>query len=190
MNPLAHRSHEEMKEVLMNPEAMGPDAHYYMIRGGSAKRNITIWETGNVGGEYIKSYGHYHIQDINEKYEVLEGKGILMIQDRKTDEEGNPINNKLEMVKAIFVKMGDIVPIPNTSGHLMINVGDTWLVTSDNSPVALNAKEEASWPEHADYGAVKEMHGFGYYVVEKNGEIEFVKNPNYAEVPDLVIEGK
>ena len=40
-----------MKDVLMNPEANGPDIHYYMIRGGSEKKNITVWETGTVGGE-------------------------------------------------------------------------------------------------------------------------------------------
>ncbi len=189
MQPLAIRSHEEMKDVLMDPEAKGPDVHYYMIRGGSEKRNITVWETGTVGGEFIKTYGHYHIQDINERYEVLEGRGVLLIQDRKLDEEGKPINDQLESVKAIFVKAGDAIDIPNTAGHLMINIGKTWLVTSDNSPVAKNAEEKASWPEHADYSAVKEMHGFGYYVVEKGGEVEFVKNPNYREVPELIIEG-
>src|SRR3989344_316196 len=48
--PLAVRAHEKMKDVLMHPEAVGPAVHYYMIRGGSEKRNITIWESGTVGG--------------------------------------------------------------------------------------------------------------------------------------------
>ena len=37
-----------------------------MIRGGTDKRNITVWEPGTVGGEYIKAYGHYHVGDLNE----------------------------------------------------------------------------------------------------------------------------
>ncbi len=47
----AERTHEKMKEVLMEPEAEGPAIHYYMIRGGSEKTNITIWEKGTVGSE-------------------------------------------------------------------------------------------------------------------------------------------
>src|SRR3989338_9251697 len=64
--PYASRSHEKMKDVLMTPDAQGPATHYYMIRGGSKKRNITVWESGTVGGEYIKTYGHYHVGNLDE----------------------------------------------------------------------------------------------------------------------------
>ena len=39
----AGRTHKMMKDVLMNPEADGPEIHYYMIRGGSKRKNITVW---------------------------------------------------------------------------------------------------------------------------------------------------
>ena len=61
LKPFAERTHEKMKEVLLHPDAVGPEIHYYMIRGGKIKKNITVWETGTVGGEYIKTYGHYHV---------------------------------------------------------------------------------------------------------------------------------
>ena len=64
--PYAARTHEKMQEVLMQPEASGPAIHYYMIRGGSNKRNITVWEAGTVGNEYIKTYGHYHLGNLDE----------------------------------------------------------------------------------------------------------------------------
>ena len=61
--PFAERTQDKMKEVLMDPNADGPAIHYYMIRGGEKKANITVMETGTVGGEYIKTYGHYHVTD-------------------------------------------------------------------------------------------------------------------------------
>jgi hypothetical protein len=52
----AERTHEKMKDVLMDPNGKGPSIHYYMIRGGSNKRNITVWEPGTISGEYTKRY--------------------------------------------------------------------------------------------------------------------------------------
>ena len=68
--PYAARTQEKMKDVLMSPDAQGPAVHYYMIRGGSKKRNITVLETGTVGGEYIKTYGHYHVFDFGPVSEI------------------------------------------------------------------------------------------------------------------------
>ena len=55
LKPFAGRTHGEMKDVLLHSDLEGPEVHYYMIRGGKDKTNITIWETGLVGGEYIKT---------------------------------------------------------------------------------------------------------------------------------------
>jgi oxalate decarboxylase/phosphoglucose isomerase-like protein (cupin superfamily) len=184
----AQRTHKEMLDVLMDPESAGPDIHYFMIRGGSEKRNITVWESGLVGREYIKTYGHYHVSDFLETYTVLAGLGIILLQERKLDKSGVPINNEVNYVKAIFVKTGSVVKIPERAGHLAINIGDTWFVTSDDSPVNFEKAKEAAWPKHADYESVKNMHGFAYYVVKKDGKPVFVKNPNYKNVPEIITE--
>ena len=79
---LAVRPHEKMKEVLMNPDAVGPSIHYYMIRGDMKKgrgNNITIWEPGTVGREYIKTYGHYHVGKLDETYKFISGVGICLL---------------------------------------------------------------------------------------------------------------
>ena len=123
IKPYAERSHEKMREVLMSPDAEGPEVHYYMIRGGTEKENITVWEVGTVGGEYIKAYGHYHVGDISETYHILRGEGILMLQKRKTDEE-------MEVCVAVRAKAGDVLPIPTGVGHLMVNTGKVWLATA------------------------------------------------------------
>ncbi|MDP2788678.1 MAG: glucose-6-phosphate isomerase family protein [bacterium] len=177
-----------MLDVLMDPKSLSPDVHYFMIRGGSEKKNITVWESGTVGDEYIKTYGHYHVSDFLETYEVIAGVGVFLLQVRKTNELGQPIDDEIEYIKAIFVKEGSIVEIPPRTGHLAVNIGESWLVTKDNSPVNKEKAKEAAWPTHADYAPVKNLHGFAYYVVKQNNTPAFVKNPNYKNTPEIIIE--
>ncbi len=175
--PYAARTHEKMQDVLMRPDASGPAIHYYMIRGGKSKRNITVLETGTVGGEYIKTYGHYHIGDLDETYYFLEGDGVVL-QQKLVDHNDASV---VEEFKAIKVKAGDSVYMPPGYGHLMANVGTLWLVMADDSPVE-GPDDSASMPGHADYEAVKKMRGFAYYVVEKDGAPALALNKNYKEV--------
>jgi glucose-6-phosphate isomerase len=178
--PYAARTHEKMREVLMNPDATGPNIHYYMVRGGSKKRNITVLETGTVGGEYIKTYGHYHIGKLDETYWFLEGEGIVL-QQRLVEESGVSNPFRIEEFKAIRVKQGDSVYMPPGYGHLMVNTGNVWLVMADDSPVD-GVQDSASMPGHADYEAVKQLQGFAYYVVEKDGAPALVPNKRYTEI--------
>ncbi len=180
IKPFAERTKEKMKEVLMNPNSPGPDVHYYMIRGGSNKKNITVWESGTVGGEYVKAYGHYHIGNLEENYHIIAGEGIILMQSPIVD-------NSVENFKAIFVQTGDRVHIPRNTGHLALNTGKTWLVTSDDSPVDFTGRDPVSLPSHADYESVRMMRGFAYYVIEKDGKPYFVKNPNYKNVPEISV---
>ena len=184
LKPIALRTHTEMKDVLKNPEMDGPETHYYMVRGGDKKRNITIWETGKVGDEYIKTFGHYHIGDLDETYTILEGEGIAVLQKRKISESEEIFDNKLEYVYLIKVKAGDKIFIPSGTGHLVCNTGKTWLVTSDDSPVNFEEADPVSLPGHADYETVREFHGFGYYIVESEGEAKAVPNENYEDLPE------
>ena len=80
LKPFATRSQTEMKDVLMDPGVSGPEVHYYMIRGGKIKKNITVWEVGKIGDEYIKTYGHYHVGDLDETYWVVAGEGVVLLQ--------------------------------------------------------------------------------------------------------------
>lgn len=161
----------------MSPDAPGPAIHYYMIRGGSEKRNITIWEAGTVGGEYIKAYGHYHVDDMDETYWVLAGEGVIL-QQKLADPS---VPDIVEEFKAIRVKAGDSVYMAPHVGHLAVNTGKTWFVTADDSPVA-GTGDSSSMPVHANYEMVKRMRGFAYYVVEKDGAPALVPNPRYKEI--------
>ena len=172
----------------MNPEAIGPAIYYYMVRGGSDKTNITVWESGTVGGEYIKTYGHYHIGDLCEKTLILQGEGIFISQTRALDITGKPQDDIIESFRAVQVKAGDLVEIPAEAGHLFVNTGPIWLVTSDDSPVNFAEKNAVDLPGHADYEPFKKLHGAAYYIIEQNGQPTLMKNPNYQQVPEAHIE--
>lgn len=178
----ASRTHEKMKEVLMDPNAVGPAIHYYMIRGGKDQKNITVWEPGLVGREYIKTYGHYHVGKLDETYWILFGQGIALLQTISVDAQGNMIADTVEDFKVKPVKQGDSVYMPSGCGHLVVNIGTTYFVTADDSPVNFEEKNAVSLPGHADYQLVQKMQGFAYYVVENEGKPALVKNKKYKEV--------
>lgn len=177
---LALRHHDKMKDVLKNPDASGPDVHYYMIRGGSDMRNITVWEPGCVGDEYIKTYGHYHIGQLDETYWLLLGKGVLL-QQKLVEVDGVPQPDQVEEFRAVQLESGQSAYMPPGYGHLVANVGGTYMVTADDSPVDFGDKNPISMPGHADYEMVKTMRGFAYYVVERNGAPALIKNPTYTK---------
>src|SRR3989338_10050584 len=159
----APRTDEKMLEVLMDPDAPSPAIHYYMIRGGKDQKNITVWEPGKVGKEYIKTYGHYHVGKLDETYWILLGEGIALLQNLAATDTGEMMENIVEEFRAIKVKPGDEIYAPPGYGHLIANTGTTYLVAADNGPVDFEEKNPASLPGHADYEPVKKMRGFAYY---------------------------
>jgi len=178
----APRTHEKMKEVLMNPAGVGPAIHYYMIRGGIDQKNITIWEPGTISGEYIKTYGHYHVGDLSETYQIIYGQGVALIQKLAENKNGEIIPDEVSEFKAIPVGVGQIVLMPPKFGHLAVNVGETYFVTADDSPVDFEDRDPASFPGHADYELVKKMRGFAYYVVEHDGKPALKRNHLYKTI--------
>lgn len=178
----AARTHEKMQEVLMDPAGAGPAIHYYMIRGGVNQKNITVWEPGTISGEYIKTYGHYHVGKLDETYWILYGEGVALLQKLAVDARGAMIPDVVEEFKAVRVKAGDSVYMPKGYGHLVANVGSTYFATADDSPVNFEENNAVSMPGHADYEPVKKMRGFAYYVVEHEGKPALRKNPRYKEV--------
>lgn len=182
----AERTHEKMREVLMDPEASGPAVHYHMIRG-SNNQNVTVWEPGKVGDEYIKTYGHYHIGEISETYRILSGEGIAVVQKRAERHDGTPIDEEIEGIYIVHVKAGDSLYMPSGWGHLVANITDGFLVTIDDSPVSFNKVDPVSLPGHASYEEVRRMQGFCYYVVERGGKPALVKNEKYKKIPETEI---
>lgn len=165
----------------MDPDAVGPKDHYYMIRGGTDMRNVTILEVGTVGGEYIKTYGHYHIGDLQETYWFLFGEGVVVKQ-KLVEENGVQQPDRVEEFIARQVVKNDSEHMPPGYGHLIVNTGKTYMVMLDDSPVDFGDKDPVAMPGHADYEMVKKMRGFAYYVVEHNGKPALIKNKLYKEI--------
>lgn len=178
----AARTHEKMQDVLMDPSGEGPAIHYYMIRGGVDQKNTTVWEPGIISGEYIKTYGHYHVGKLSEDYFIAFGEGVALLQKLEEDANSEMIADQVAEFKAVMVKTGDKVFMPEGFGHLLANTGKTYLVTIDDSPVDFEDRDPSSFPGHADYELVKKMRGFAYYVVENNGEVALKKNPLYKSI--------
>lgn len=181
------RTHEMMKDVLLEPEALGPVVHYHMVRGGKDLRNITIWEPGKVGQEYIKTYGHYHVGDIEETYWIIYGEGVTIAQRRLVGADGEPVDDEVEEMRIVRVKEGDAVYMPKGWAHAAVNIGERFFVTADDSPVNFEDVDPSSLPGHADYEPIKRMRGMAYYIIEKDGQPGLVKNPLYKKVPEAEI---
>jgi len=145
---------------------------------------VTVWEPGTVGNEYIKAFGHYHVDDLPETYWIVNGEGFALLQKMDGDDPA-----KLAEFKVIPVKAGDRVDIPIRYGHLVVNTSDTFLTTVDDSPVDFGDADPAGHPGHADYSMVEKMHGFAYYVVEHDGKPALVKNPLYTAIAQEDLAG-
>jgi len=158
MSQIKVRKLEEMREVLLDRDADGPEDVYVMIRG---KPNITVLFPGKIGREFTKTYGHYHKDDRSETYRVLLGQGKMLIQNRDTND-----------VRLLEMQVGEEVVVPEGYAHTTINTGDEPLVTVDDCP--MDAETVVN-----DYEPIKERHGFALYVVEEDGGAKTVPNPNY-----------
>lgn len=185
----ASRTHEKMQDVLMDPNGIGPAIHYYMIRGGVEQKNTTVWEPGTISGEYIKTYGHYHVGDLSESYIIAYGQGIALLQKLAEDDQGNMIPDVVEEFKAIPVTTGQEIFMPAKFGHLLANTGRTYFVTIDDSPVDFEDRDPSSFPGHADYSPVKQMRGFAYYIIEHEGKPALKKNPLYKTIQKEELNG-
>jgi glucose-6-phosphate isomerase len=178
-----------MQEVLMDPNATGPQIFYYMVRGGKEQKNVTILEPGTVGGEFIKTYGHYHIGNLDETYYFVQGEGIALLQKLATNQDGSLNPRIVEEFKVVIVSAGQNLFIPSGYGHLILNTGTEYFVTIDDSPVDFTESDPTSLPGHADYQLVKQMRGFAYYVVEQNGKAVLKRNPNYEKIENEELSG-
>jgi glucose-6-phosphate isomerase, archaeal len=187
---LAVRTQEKMQDVLMDPAGVGPAIHYYMIRGGVSQKNTTVWEPGTISGEYLKTFGHYHVGELSENYSIVYGQGVALLQKLVETENGEMLADQVEEFRAVVVKTGDEVFMPLKFGHLVANTGKTYLVTIDDSPVDFEDRDPSSFPGHADYELVRQMRGFAFYVVEdENGNPALKKNPLYKTINKVELGG-
>lgn len=176
------RRASDLKPVLACPDKLKGDFDaYYMFRdiyeSEEDKRKIldarlrydfTIIPPAEIGGESVKTYGHYHPTNsagltYPEIYQVLEGKAIFVIQRREGE--------KLVDCIAIEAEKGDLIIVPPGCGHVTINPTKKVLLTSN----------WVSRDFNSIYDPYTRLRGACYYYIDH----EWVKNGNYTAVPEI-----
>lgn len=178
----------DLKPVLAFPQSIQEDFDaYYMFRDvyysqqdrekileKNLRYDITVIPPNNIGGEYIKTYGHYHPEvekglSYTEVYEVLEGTALYLLQKEE--------NSKVTDVLVVEASPGDKVIIPPNYGHVTINPSNKLL-------------KMANWVHRgfdSDYKPFEERKGACYYFTHDgwiNNETYF-ESKSESEVPPL-----
>ncbi|MCK4327089.1 MAG: glucose-6-phosphate isomerase [Candidatus Diapherotrites archaeon] len=163
------RSLEDMRPVLHDPSATGPEEAYYMYRSVHLPEHTALMEEHNVryditvippavyGVEFTKTKGHFHPlkgeHTYTEIYEVIEGEAHYLFQDQ-------------EKVLVYRADKGDKVIVPPDFGHVTINPSNKTLVMSNFVSPEFSA----------DYGPFVEKQGAAYYELTTG----WVENPHYT----------
>ncbi|NPV69622.1 MAG: glucose-6-phosphate isomerase [Firmicutes bacterium] len=176
---------QEIRDVLYNQTAAGPEDLYFMYRGvvlpehrsiaecHSIRYDITVIRPGAIGTEYIKTAGHYHAHvpgesvEYPEIYEVLSGRAHYLLQ-RPGEQPGT-----VDDVVVVEAGPGDKVVMPPGYGHVTINPGP--------EPLVMCNLVEATFT--SNYGPYRQARGAAFYEVENGDKGVFVPNEHYGYAP-------
>lgn len=146
------------------------------LKEADLRYDLTLIPPGKIDSEFSKTAGHFHKNKINtdlphpEIYEVLTGRAYFLIQSPEKD------TKNIKEVKLIEAGPGEKVLVsPQFPGHTTIN--------AFNEPLIM-----ANWISDKavyDYDSYKNNHGASYYLLDNDGLIDIVKNPNYNFVPEI-----
>lgn len=179
----AIRFAEDLKPVLHQPEMLRENfPAYYMYRDCALSEedretiskldlryDYTVIPPAKIGDEYIKTYGHYHPvhREISypELYQVINGKAVFLLQKRGRRED------ELVDFIAVRVEEGEMILVPPDYGHVMVNVGEERLVTSNWVCRSFQSL----------YEPYARLRGAGYYLTTKG----WIANRNYRKLPEV-----
>src|SRR4030042_1700651 len=168
-HPGSARTMGQMRKVMREYHDEAADgALYYMYRDVFKREgirfDITVIPPRMIGGEYVKTLGHYHPGSEDgpaypEVYQVLRGTAEYIMQKK----------NRNGSVDAMIVSAqeGDILIIPPGWGHVSINRGEATLVMAN----LVYEGFESLYKEYED------NQGAAFYYL-KDGQI--VQNTNYV----------
>ena len=167
---------DQLREVLKNPDCIGPENAYWVFShlGHKIWENMTVTVPGLYDNEFPKTYGHYHSASNQiEIYKLLSGHGIFLLQKKHVENE-KLIYDLVDEVYLIGAEPGDEIKVTPEFGHSWSNVGDTPLITMDNW-------RAGHVPQ--DYEPIKKQQGMAFYLVSNGKEIDLAPNPKYRNHP-------
>jgi len=170
------RTKADLSPVLLYPNSAGPEVAYFMFKGISKGKweNITMTVSGDYGGEFVKTYGHYHEAQVDETYLLIHGKGLFLLQE-KYFENNSWVQNRVKNFYIVEPKVGDEIVVKPQLAHSWSNLCDTPLITFDTWQ---------SGHTGLDYEPITKQKGLAYYLVKDNGQAKLVPNLNYVDTPD------
>lgn len=178
------RELDDVREVLRKPDSPGPQCLYLMYRGISRyadaakfrsagiRYDITVLNHGTIGGEFVKTVGHYHPPvrpggpTFPELYQVLHGSAFYVLQ--------KPLDGAFSAAEFIVVEAreGEAVLVPPGYGHVTVNPGAV--------PLAMANLVSSTF--RSDYEQMRRRRGAAFYAVRERELVKFVKNENYSSV--------
>lgn len=173
------RTLEDLRPVLLDPSADGPEIVYWVFGKAGLDvtwENMTIITPGLLGRELPKTYGHYHGTNIDEIYTEVSGQGILLLQ-KKIVRNGAFVPNEVSEVLLVRVSHGEKVTIRPQYGHSWSNTGSQPFITYDNWRAGHSP---------SDYEVIKDLHGMAYYLTKDGDKVVPVANPNYKNLPQPI----
>lgn len=180
----AVRKIEEMQEVLLDSSLPKPEELYYMYRDvhpvkdtdllkkNNLRYDVTVIKPDRLGRELMKTAGHYHQASFGELYEVLAGEAFCLLQ--KPNLQDYRIIEDVILVKA---HAGEKIVIPPGYGHILVNPGPGYLVTSNWVSSAFSSK----------YELYKEAGGAAYFLViaDADDRLEIVENAFFKQLAPI-----
>ncbi|MDP2905570.1 MAG: glucose-6-phosphate isomerase family protein [Candidatus Omnitrophota bacterium] len=176
------RTLDAMREVLLDKDVLEPQELYYMYRdvyrisdkalleNNKLRYDVTVIKPDFLGRELMKTAGHYHPGSYGELYEVLYGHCFCMLQKPKPND-----HQVIDEVILVEAAAGEKIVIPPGFGHILINLGPEYLVTS-NWVSSLFSSE---------YGLYKQAGGAAYFIIKAAGKLEFMRNPYFKKLPEI-----
>lgn len=183
----------DLRAVVAAPDAVDAianDVAYYTYRdvrlidetnlaADGLRYDVTVTLPGEVGGEHIKTAGHYHaLADDGvswaEIYDVLAGEAAFVLQKAEGDPSDDPAVSRAVVIVA---GPGDRMVIPPDYGHVTVNIGTTPLVVADLVATASNNHYQGYAARRG--GAVRIM-----AVPGEEDAFEAEWNPAYPEVEE------
>jgi glucose-6-phosphate isomerase len=178
----------QMASVLLEPDALPPEAEVYWICRLYDDRPAAVLAQARlafacvlvppltIGREFAKTQGHYHPampgsrMAYPEVYTHYYGRLYLLMQRRVASQAGH-----LDDCVLIDMQPGQSVMVPPGYAHILINPSD--------QPALMAGLYSPDFT--ADYEPIRSMAGAAYYLVQNGGADHTIPNQRYANYPPL-----
>ena len=185
------RTVADLQAVLRSPEAADPKEivyHLYMPQRFPPEVQATLdrfsltyslvgMPVGSIGGEFVKTSGHYHPWTpgtdfaFPEIYTQLGGRLLLLLQKRGLGPDG-----VIEDCRLVEMTPGFTLIVPSGYSHVLIN-------PYDEPALMAGLYSTLFKPE---YGAVRTRRGLAYYIMANGESFAVEPNPAYETPPPLI----